>query len=30
MNIYELVNLYVEEGYEHANAIAKVAQDIIF
>ena len=29
MNLGELVNLYVKEGYEQADAIAKVSQDII-
>lgn len=29
MNLGELVNLYIKEGYEQANAIAKVSQDVI-
>ena len=29
MNLGELVNLYIKEGYEQADAIAKVSQDII-
>lgn len=29
MDIGKLVNLYVDEGYELTDAIAKVSQDII-
>ena len=30
MNIGNLVNLYINKGYDLADAMAKVSQDIIF